>query len=82
RGHDEALVRGYLDHLANFGVTDYGFDDAWRHYRYAAVYLMVLPVITLNGWDGLPERSRQLCLTLTERAVTAIDEIDALEVFA
>ena len=30
----------------------------------------------------MPERSRQLCLTLTERAVAAIDEIDALEVFA
>ena len=61
---------------------DYSFDEAWRHYRFAAVYLMVLPVITLNGWDALPERSRQLCMTLTERAVATIDEIDALEVFA
>jgi hypothetical protein len=81
-GHDEALLREYLDRLAGFGITDYGFDDAWRHYRYAAVYLMVLPVITLNGWDALPERSRQLCLTLTDRAVAACDEVDALEVFA
>lgn len=80
-GHDEALVREYLDHLAAAGVADYSFDDAWRHYRCAAVYLMVLPVITLNGWEALPERSRQLCLTLTDRAVAAIDEIDALEVF-
>jgi len=78
-GHDEALVREYLDHL---GVADYGFDEAWRHYRFAAGYLMVLPVITLNGWDTLPERSRQLCLTLTDRAVAAIDAIDALKVFA
>ena len=74
-------MREYLDHLASRGVTDYSFDDAWRHYRCAAVYLMVLPVITLNGWEALPERSRQLCLTLTDRAVAAIDEIDALEVF-
>jgi aminoglycoside phosphotransferase (APT) family kinase protein len=81
-GHDEALVREYLDHLAAQGVSDYGFDDAWRHYRLAAVYLMVLPVITLNGWDALPERSRQLCLTLTDRAVAAIDAIEALEVFS
>ena len=42
---------------------------------------MVLPVITLNGWDAMPERSRELCLTLTDRAVATIDEIDALEVF-
>ncbi|WP_370332989.1 phosphotransferase [Mycolicibacterium hippocampi] len=82
QGHDQALVRYYLDHLAGHGVTDYSFDDAWRHYRFAAVYLMVLPVITLNGWDTLPQRSRQLCLTLTDRAVAAIDEIGALEVFA
>jgi len=80
-GHDEALVREYLDRLVAGGVADYAFEDAWRQYRCAAVYLMVLPVITLNGWEALPERSRQLCLTLTDRAVAAIDEIDALEVF-
>lgn len=44
-------------------------------------YLMVLPVITLNGWDTMPERSRALCLRLTERAVATIDDIGALEVF-
>jgi aminoglycoside phosphotransferase (APT) family kinase protein len=82
RGHDEALVREYLDCLETHGVGDYSFDEAWRHYRFAVAYLMLLPVITLNGWDGLPERSRALCLTLTDRAVATIDEIDALEVFA
>ncbi|UUO04131.1 ecdysteroid 22-kinase family protein [Mycolicibacterium novocastrense] len=81
-GHDEALLREYLDHLAAHGASDYAFDEAWRHYRFAAVYLMVLPVITLNGWSAMPERSRRLCLTLTDRAVAAIDAIDALEVFA
>lgn len=47
----------------------------------AVAYLMILPVITLNGWDALPERSRALCVKLTDRAVATIDEIDALEVF-
>jgi Phosphotransferase enzyme family len=82
RGHDETLVREYLAHLASYGVSDYAFDEAWRHYRFAVVYLMVLPVITLNGWDAMPERSRALCLKLTERAASTIDEINALEVFA
>ena len=81
RGHDEALVREYLACLAARGVDDYSFDDAWRQYRFGLAYLMVLPVITLIGWDAMPERSRQLCLTLTERAVAAIDDIGALEVF-
>lgn len=82
RGNDEPLVREYLGYLSARGINDYSFDDAWRHYRFAVAYLMVLPVITLIGWDAMPERSRALCLTLTDRAVAAIDETDALEVFA
>lgn len=78
RGQDEALLRGYLDSLGDIG---YSFDEAWRHYRLAASFLMVLPVITLIGWDALPQRSRDLCLTLTDRAVATIADIDALEVF-
>ncbi|AGB22492.1 protein of unknown function (DUF227) [Mycobacterium sp. JS623] len=81
RGHDKALVCEYLAYLSADGVTDYSVDEAWRHYRFAVAYLLVLPVITLNGWDAMPERSRALCLTLTERAVATIDDIDALAVF-
>jgi aminoglycoside phosphotransferase (APT) family kinase protein len=80
-GRDEELLREYLGHLADHGV-DYGFDDAWRHYRAAAVYLTLMPVVALLTWDIVPERSRRLCLTLTDRAVAAIAEIEALEVFA
>ena len=80
-GHDEALVREYVSELVGRGVTDYSFDEAWRDYRLATAYLMVLPVITLMGWDSMPERSKKLCLKLTERAVATIDEIDALEAF-
>ncbi|HXB86765.1 phosphotransferase [Mycobacterium sp.] len=81
RGHDEHLVREYLVRLAEGGVVDYSFDEAWQHYRFAVAYLMLLPVITLVGWDTMPERSRALCLKLTERAVAAIDEMAAMEVF-
>jgi aminoglycoside phosphotransferase (APT) family kinase protein len=81
RGHDEQLVREYLARLADNGVIDYSFDEAWRHYRLAVAYLMLLPVITLVGWDTMPERSRARCLKLTERAVAAIDDLDATEVF-
>ena len=80
-GRDEELVRGYLESLAECGVDDYSFHDAWRHYRFAVAYLICLPVTALITWESLPERSRQLCLTLTERAVAAIDEVDALAVF-
>ncbi len=78
RGQDETLLRGYLQDLGDIG---YSFDEAWRHYRLATGFLIVLPVITLLGWDALPQRSRDLCLTLTDRAVATIADIDALEVF-
>lgn len=79
-GHDEALVHEYLEHLTDHGVSDYRFDDAWRHYRCAAAYLLLMPVVALLSWDVVPERSRQLCLVLIDRAVAAIDRIGALEV--
>lgn len=80
-GCDEQLVRTYVDDLAARGVRDYGFDAAWRHYRFAVAYMVVLPVVALVGWDVLPERSRRLCLTLTDRAVATIDEIGVTEMF-
>ncbi|MBX7430591.1 ecdysteroid 22-kinase family protein [Mycobacterium sp. Y57] len=80
-GRDEEFVRDYVCRLAEHGVADYPFDEAWRHYRFAVAYYIVLPALPLLGWDALPERSRQLCLRLLERAAAAIDEIGALEVF-
>jgi aminoglycoside phosphotransferase (APT) family kinase protein len=81
RGQDEVLVREYLQRLAERGVTDYSFDEAWRQYRFAAAYFVVLPAMPLLSWDALPERSRQLCMRLVERAVATIDDIEAMEVF-
>lgn len=77
RGQDEALLREYVGQ-----VDGYAFDDAWRHYRFATALLLYMPVVALLTWDAAPERSRQLCLTLIDRAVAAIEDIDALEVFA
>ena len=82
RGHDETLVREYLAELAQRGVTDYGFDEAWRHYRLGVALLLYMPVVALLTWDVVPERSRRLCLTLIDRAVAAIDDIGALQEFS
>jgi aminoglycoside phosphotransferase (APT) family kinase protein len=76
-GRDEELLTDYLAALHD----DYPFDQAWRHYRFAVSYLIVLPVIILVGFDAMPERSKQLCLTLVDRAVATIDDIGATEVF-
>ncbi|MGU3498588.1 phosphotransferase [Mycobacterium sp. C31M] len=76
RGRDESLVVEYTAL-----VPDYPFDEAWREYRLATALLLYMPVVALLTWDTVPERSRQLCLTLIDRAVAAIDESDALEVY-
>ncbi|MGV0784572.1 phosphotransferase [Mycolicibacterium sp. XJ775] len=76
-GRDEELLRDYVSQVAG-----YTFDEAWRHYRFATALLLYMPVVALLTWDVAPERSRQLCLTLIDRAVVAIEDINALEVFA
>lgn len=59
-----------------------GVDDLTPEWLTAA-YLMVLvlPVVTMVGWQHLPERSRSLSLEPIARAIATIDDIDALEVF-
>lgn len=81
RGRDDALVRDYVGALERRGITDYAFDEAWRDYRFGVALLLFMPVVALLTWDVVPERSRQLCVTLIDRAVAAIDEIAALEEF-
>lgn len=81
RGNDRELVGEYVAALQSHGVDDYSFDEAWRHYRFGVALLMYMPAVALLTWDVVPERSRQLCLTLIDRAVTAIEDIDALEEF-
>lgn len=77
RGRDEELLREYVSQ-----VDGYSFDEARRHYRFATALLLYMPVVALLTWDVAPERSRQLCLTLIDRAVAAIEDVNALEVFA
>ncbi|BBY64761.1 hypothetical protein MHEL_30040 [Mycolicibacterium helvum] len=73
----------FTEHAATAlaGLTRAVHAATWRHYRLAAGFLMLLPVIILIGWGALPQRSRDLCLTLTDRAVATIADINAVEVF-
>lgn len=77
QGRDEELVGAYVSQ-----VGGYPFDEAWRHYRLATALLLYMPVVALLTWDVAPERSRQLCLTLIDRAVAAIEDTGALEEFS
>ncbi|MCV7434721.1 phosphotransferase [Mycolicibacterium bacteremicum] len=76
RGRDEELVGEYVAL-----VPDYPYQRAWQHYRLATALLLYMPVVALLTWDVAPERSQRLCLTLIDRAVAAIDDVDALGAF-
>lgn len=77
---DEELVRGYLDALAQRDPEPYAFEDAWRHYKLAVLFGIVIPIIAIRGWDLLPQKSQELCLRLLERSIATIASTDALEV--
>lgn len=77
QGRDAELLGAYVSQ-----VGGYPFDEAWRHYRFATALLLYMPVVALLTWDVAPERSRQLCLTLVDRAVAAIEDVGALEEFS
>jgi aminoglycoside phosphotransferase (APT) family kinase protein len=80
-GRDRDLLAEYLGELAVRGVVDYSLEEAWRHYRFAVGYLMVLPVVALLGAANMPDRARRLCMTLIDRSIATFDDVNALEVF-
>ena len=68
RRHEDDLVRRYLDALARYGVTDYGWNDAWRDYRlgilqgvFTAIFASVGTVRTARGDEMFMTMARRHC---------------------
>lgn len=78
-GRDEQLVRHYLEALGQAGYPDYEFGVAWRHFQVASAILLGFPILAMSYWDALPDRARDLCLTLVERSLATLVETGALE---
>lgn len=79
-GQDQRFVRHYLDALSDAGFSDYDFDRAWRHFQIASAILLGFPILAMSFWDDLPERAKDLCLTLVERSLATLVETGAFEV--
>ena len=45
REHEEALVARYVGALAEGGVSDYGFEEAWRDYRWYSFAGLVMAIV-------------------------------------
>jgi hypothetical protein len=79
RAHERRIVGAYYDELRASGVGDYPFDDLWHDYRRAVLFCFRYPMTAAGQLDLVNERAVGLVRTMMERAVVAIDDLDATE---
>lgn len=77
QGRDEVLVRRYHQGLLAAGVTDYAFDQAWKQYRIAVAFNLILPGVALMAFAATDDRGKQLLLEMLRRASEAINDVDS-----
>lgn len=68
----EMLVRRYCAALAAAGV-DYPWTEAWRQYRIAVLFHLVIAVVATLPWPSLGPRGRDLVLRMVERTELALE---------
>lgn len=68
--HADALLDAYLTRLAEHGVS-YSRDEAMRSYAASLVFFLTIPANLLST-EQLPERSRELGMTMLRRAAAEI----------
>lgn len=77
RGHDEALVRRYQEGLTVAGVSDYPFEKAWKQYRLAVAFDLILPGVAFMTYESIDDRGRRLLEAMLQRASAAINDVDS-----
>jgi Ecdysteroid kinase-like family len=78
--HEVGLLRIWIDELHANGVGGYDFDQAWEDYRLAVAWAFVYPIIATSTLDPTDERGAALTLSMVERSIAAIEQLDALAV--
>lgn len=76
-GKDERFVRRYVEQL---GIADYTFDQAWRQYRIALAFNLLLTGLAFGQYEHTDDRGKQLLVEMLNRACDAIATTDALGV--
>jgi hypothetical protein len=74
--HD--LVKTYHQALVTNGVSGYSFEQCWEDYRLAILFVSVYP-LNAGGIDLVNERAVKLFESMLDRSVSAILDLDALE---
>ena len=80
KGVDEDLLRTYHSALVEHGVDagEYSFEQCWDDYRLATLFCAVYP-LNAGSVDLVNERAVELFTGMLDRAVSAILDLDALD---
>lgn len=78
KGVEHELVSTYHRALLDHGVEGYSFEDCWEDYRLATLFVSVYP-LNAGAVDLVNEHAVALFSTMLDRSVSAILDLDALE---
>ncbi len=76
RRHERELLARYLEGLRAGGVRDYSADELLLDYRRATLYLLDYAVVIASTLDLANERGGAIARALSQRACTALDDLD------
>ena len=79
REHERELLRRYLDGLARKGVADYGFEEAWVHYRHAMLYNWAYATVVSGTLDATNEHGFAWMAQMVARQTAATEDLDLIE---
>jgi hypothetical protein len=81
RKHEEDLLRLWLGALKRYGVTDYGWDDAWRDYRHHMLQGVFTAIFASVGTQRTP-RGDEMFMAMARRHCAQALDLEALELLA
>lgn len=82
RRHERALVRDWVDALADAGVAGYPFATAWEDYRRAVLALWSYVVVIGGGVDAPDARGNRWIAAMVERSSRSLDDLGCLDLLA
>ena len=73
------LIERYVACLAENGVKDYAFEQAWNDYRGLTLFCLIYPITVCGSLDLGNDRGRALAECMLERNLSAVEDLDSGE---
>lgn len=73
------VLRDYYDELMAAGVRDYSFEQCREDYRRATTFCLCYPLIAAGTLDLANERGRALGTMMLDRALSAVEDVRAID---